>query len=293
MEFIIKDAKFILSSPDLKRCPAPKLPEFAFIGRSNVGKSSLINMLTDQKKLAKTSITPGKTRLINHFLVNDNWYLVDLPGYGYAKVSKEKRSEFQKTTLEYIAKRKTLYCLYVLIDSRIPPQPIDIRFVTWLGKNEIPFILFTGKGREEVAVKALNLGADGYYNKQGNPETVYGELAHGITLVTEKAKAKSALEASEKRYHTLMDNAAEAIFIHDIKGKLLDVNLQACKNLQYSREELLSKSIKDISVTAEDEKHTAEIWSKVLAGNTVNLQSTQIRKDKSRFPIEVTLSTIF
>jgi PAS domain S-box-containing protein len=159
-------------------------------------------------------------------------------------------------------------------------------------KNLTPFILFTGKGREEVAIRALNLGADGYYNKQGTPETVYGELAHGITLVTEKAKANSALEASEKRYHTLMDNAAEAIFIHDIKGKILDVNEQACKNLQYTKEELLSKSIKDISVTAENDKRLNEIWSKVLTGNTISLQSTQIRKDKSRFPVEVTLSII-
>ena len=163
MEFIIKDAKFILSSPDLKRCPAPKLPEFAFIGRSNVGKSSLINMLVNRKNLAKTSITPGKTRLINHFLVNENWYLVDLPGYGYAKVSKEKRSEFQKTTLEYIAKRKTLYCLYVLIDSRIPPQPIDIRFVTWLGKNEIPFIIIFTK-TDKIAQKEWQQNVDEFKN---------------------------------------------------------------------------------------------------------------------------------
>ena len=183
----------------------------------------------------------------------------------------------------------------VVVSDFDMPQKDGLQFLKELreAKNKIPFILFTGKGREEVAIKALNLGADGYYNKQGNPKTVYGELTHGITLVTEKAKAKLALEASEKRYHTLMDNAVEAIFIHDIKGKLLDVNLQACKNLQYTREELLSKSIKDISVTAEDENHIAEIWSKVLAGNTVTLQSTQIRKDKSRFPIEVTLSTIF
>ena len=140
----IKDAKFISSSPDLKGCPDPKLPEFAFIGRSNVGKSSLINMVTGRKGLAKTSSTPGKTRLINHFLINEAWYLVDLPGYGYAKVSKDQRSEFKKSILEYIGKRKTLYCLYVLIDSRIPPQPVDLRFVNWLGESEISFkIVFT------------------------------------------------------------------------------------------------------------------------------------------------------
>lgn len=144
METGAKEAKFISSSPNLKGCPDPKLPEFAFIGRSNVGKSSLINMLTGKKNLAKTSSTPGKTRLINHFLVNDRWYLVDLPGYGYAKVSKDQRSEFQQSILEYIGKRKTLYCVYVLIDSRIPPQPIDVRFINWLGKHEVAFkIIFT------------------------------------------------------------------------------------------------------------------------------------------------------
>ncbi|HEY4785709.1 MAG TPA: ribosome biogenesis GTP-binding protein YihA/YsxC, partial [Bacteroidales bacterium] len=141
MALEIKEAKFISSSPDLKGCPAPKLPEFAFIGRSNVGKSSLINMVTGKKNLAKTSSTPGKTRLINHFLVNESWYIVDLPGYGYAKVSKDKRSEFRQSILEYIGKRKTLFCLYLLVDSRIPPQPIDLRFINWLGSNEVPFVI--------------------------------------------------------------------------------------------------------------------------------------------------------
>lgn len=144
MESTIKEARFISSSPDLKGCPAPKHPEFAFIGRSNVGKSSLINMITGRKGLAKTSSTPGKTRLINHFLINESWYLVDLPGYGYAKVSKDQRSEFKKSILEYIGKCKMLYCVYVLIDSRISPQPIDLRFVNWLGQNEVSFkIIFT------------------------------------------------------------------------------------------------------------------------------------------------------
>lgn len=141
---IIKEAKFISSSPDLNGCPPPKLPEFAFIGRSNVGKSSLINMITNFKGLAKISQTPGKTKHIAHFLINKNWYLVDLPGYGYAKVSKEQRKEFQSSILNYISKRETLYCLYVLIDSRVPPQPLDLRFITWLGENSVPFaIVFT------------------------------------------------------------------------------------------------------------------------------------------------------
>jgi GTP-binding protein len=141
VKLTIKEARFISSSPDLKGCPPPKLPEFAFIGRSNVGKSSLINMLTNRSKLAKTSSTPGKTKLINHFLVNESWYLVDLPGYGYARVSKDQRTEFRHTILNYIAKRDTLRCLYTLIDSRIPPQEIDIRFVNWLGEHEVPFVI--------------------------------------------------------------------------------------------------------------------------------------------------------
>jgi GTP-binding protein len=141
MGFIIKEAKFIISSQDLKGCPKPTLPEFAFIGRSNVGKSSLINMLTERKNLAKTSVTPGKTRLINHFLVNENWFLVDLPGYGFARVSKEQRSEFRQAILNYIAKRDTLFCVFVLVDSRLSPQPIDLKFVDWLGEHNVPFIL--------------------------------------------------------------------------------------------------------------------------------------------------------
>jgi GTP-binding protein len=145
MGYIIKEAKFVTSSHDLKGCPPPTLPEFAFIGRSNVGKSSLINMLTERKKLAKTSVTPGKTKLINHFLVNNSWYLVDLPGYGYAKVSKEQRSEFRQAILNYISKRDTLYCVYVLIDSRIPPQAVDLKFVSWLGDNNIPFVIIFTK----------------------------------------------------------------------------------------------------------------------------------------------------
>ena len=141
MEYQITSAKFICSSPGLKDCPKPDLPEFAFIGRSNVGKSSLINMLTGNSRLAKTSQTPGKTRLINHFLINEKWYLVDLPGYGYAKISKDQRSEFRQSILDYIGKRLSLYYLFVLIDSRIPPQDIDLKFINFLGSNEVAFAL--------------------------------------------------------------------------------------------------------------------------------------------------------
>lgn len=141
---IIKTAKFIISNTDYQKCPDSKLPEYAFIGRSNVGKSSLINMLTNHSKLAKTSGRPGKTQLINHFLINDQWFLVDLPGYGYAKVSKESRTGWEKMINDYLIYRENLYSVFVLIDSRLPPQQIDLEFVQWLGEHQIPFsIIFT------------------------------------------------------------------------------------------------------------------------------------------------------
>jgi len=141
---MIKNAKFIISSTDYKKCPQPTLPEYAFIGRSNVGKSSLINSIVNQKNLAKVSSKPGKTQLINHFLINDKWYLVDLPGFGYAKISKTKRQEFQKMTSNYLSYRDNLMCLFVLIDLRLKPQIIDQNFMQWLAIAKIPFkIVFT------------------------------------------------------------------------------------------------------------------------------------------------------
>ncbi len=140
----IKSAEFVISNTDIYKCPKEDLPEYAFIGRSNVGKSSLINMLTNSKKLAKTSGKPGKTQLINHFIINKNWFLVDLPGYGYAKVSKTKRKTFQKFIKDYFLKRKQLVCSFVLIDTRLEPQKIDLEFMEFLGENGIPFcIIFT------------------------------------------------------------------------------------------------------------------------------------------------------
>jgi GTP-binding protein len=140
----VNTAEFISSYADVSKCPAPDRPEFAFIGRSNVGKSSLINMLTNSKKLAKTSVTPGKTQTINHFLINSSWYLVDLPGYGYANVSKSTRAGFGKMIENYVLKRENLTCLFILIDSRLPPQAIDLDFIEWAGGKEIPIgILFT------------------------------------------------------------------------------------------------------------------------------------------------------
>jgi GTP-binding protein len=141
---LIKSAKFVISNSDIKGCPAPKLPEVAFIGRSNVGKSSLINMLVNHKGLAKTSAKPGKTQLINHFIVNDNWYLVDLPGYGYAQTSKTLRAGFSQIITNYISKRSNLLNIFVLIDCRLEPQTIDLQFMRWLGQNAVPFsIVFT------------------------------------------------------------------------------------------------------------------------------------------------------
>lgn len=137
----IKEAVFAISNTDYKKCPGGDLPEYAFIGRSNVGKSSLINMLTEQKKLAKTSGKPGKTQLINHFLINGEWYIVDLPGYGYAKVSKSAREKFEKFISDYLTKREQLLNVFVLLDSRLEPQQIDLEFMNWCGKNQIPFAM--------------------------------------------------------------------------------------------------------------------------------------------------------
>lgn len=137
----IKSAEFIISNTDVAKCPVPKLPEYAFIGRSNVGKSSLINMLCTRKDLAKTSGKPGKTQLINHFLINKSWYLVDLPGYGFAKVGRDQREKWHKFIEDYILERTNLMCTFVLIDSRIPPQKIDLEFMNWLGENHIPFVI--------------------------------------------------------------------------------------------------------------------------------------------------------
>lgn len=141
----ITQAEFISSHGDVAQCPPPTMPEFAFIGRSNVGKSSLINMLTNRKSLAKTSVKPGKTQTINHFLINKSWYLVDLPGYGYASVSKSKRFNWGKMIEHYILKRTTLNCLFVLIDSRLDPQSIDLDFIQWAGSKEIPLCLIFTK----------------------------------------------------------------------------------------------------------------------------------------------------
>jgi len=138
---IIKSAEFLISNKDIKKCPEPVKPEYAFIGRSNVGKSSLINMITGKKNMAKTSSTPGKTKLINHFIINDEWYLVDLPGLGFAKVSKKERSGIEEIISDYLLSRKNLLNTFILIDSRLKPQNIDIEFINWMGEKRVPFVL--------------------------------------------------------------------------------------------------------------------------------------------------------
>lgn len=140
----IHSAKFLVSSPRVELCPPPEKPEYAFIGRSNVGKSSLINMLTGHSKLAKTSSSPGKTQMINHFDIDDRWYIVDLPGYGYAKVSQKQRASFKKMIGDYLMTRKNLMTVFVLIDNRLKPQQIDLDFLAELGEFQVPFnIVFT------------------------------------------------------------------------------------------------------------------------------------------------------
>jgi len=154
----IKTAEFVISNTDYRICPAPRIAEYAFIGRSNVGKSSLINALVNQKNLAKTSGKPGKTQLINHFIINKEWYLVDLPGFGYAKISKTKRAEFHDMISKYLLNRTNLMCLFVLIDSRHRPQDIDKEFMQWLSEQRVPFVMaFTKTDKLGKVVLAKNI----------------------------------------------------------------------------------------------------------------------------------------
>ena len=188
---IVKNAKFIISNTDIKKCPQDGKPEYAFIGRSNVGKSSLINMLTNQRKLAMTSATPGKTLLINHFLINNEWYLVDLPGYGYAKRSKSQTEQLEHIISSYVLDRQQLTLLFVLIDSRHAPQKIDLEFIQWLGENGVPFsIIFTKADKLTKTALAGNIAA--YKNRlleewEELPEIFItsSETAHGREEVLE------------------------------------------------------------------------------------------------------------
>lgn len=160
----IKSAEFVISNTDVRKCPDGTRPEYAFIGRSNVGKSSLINMLTARKRLAMTSQKPGKTQLINHFIINDDWYLVDLPGYGYAQRGKENRENLRRIIESYILRRPQLTCLFVLLDCRHAPQKIDLEFMEWLGENEVPFaIIFTKT--DKISKGRLQENLDAYRRK--------------------------------------------------------------------------------------------------------------------------------
>ena len=160
----ITSAEFVISNTDVNKCPKTGFPEYAFIGRSNVGKSSLINMLTGNKKLAMTSSTPGKTLLINHFLINKQWYLVDLPGYGYANRSKKSVADIQRVIGSYLENRMEMTCLFVLIDSRLEPQAIDMNFINWLGENQVPFaIVFTKADKQSKSRTESNIR--GYIEK--------------------------------------------------------------------------------------------------------------------------------
>lgn len=164
MTELITSASFVISSPDVQSCPEPDLPEYAFIGRSNVGKSSLINMITNHRKLAKVSGKPGKTQLINHFLINKTWYLVDLPGYGWAQVSKTDKAKWKKMIEDYLLERTSLINVFVLIDSRHAPQKIDLEFMHWLGESEIPFSMVFTKTDKLGKVRLKTNIAE--YNKQ-------------------------------------------------------------------------------------------------------------------------------
>ena len=160
----ITNAEFVISNTDVRKCPTGTFPEYAFIGRSNVGKSSLINMLTGRKGLAMTSATPGKTMLINHFLINKSWYIVDLPGYGYAKRGQKGQEQIKRIIESYILQREQMTCLFVLLDSRLEPQKIDLEFMEWLGENGVPFaIIFTKADKQSIAKTRSNVNR--YLNK--------------------------------------------------------------------------------------------------------------------------------
>ena len=160
----IKTAEFIVSNSEVDKCPKDQIPEYAFIGRSNVGKSSLINMITNHKNLAKTSGRPGKTQLINHFLINKEWFLVDLPGYGYAKVSKTAKRKFQKFITNYFEKRRQLVSAFILVDIRHEPQKIDLEFMEYLGVSEIPFSIIFTKA-DKLKPKAIERNVEDYCKK--------------------------------------------------------------------------------------------------------------------------------
>ncbi|MCE1199214.1 MAG: ribosome biogenesis GTP-binding protein YihA/YsxC, partial [Marinilabiliales bacterium] len=186
---LIKNAEFVVSNTDPRLCPQTDQPEFAFIGRSNVGKSSLINMLLGQKNLAKTSSEPGKTRLINHFKVNDDWYLVDLPGYGYAKVLRSVREKWLVFIRKYLLERPNLYCVMVLLDLRLKPQQNDLEFMQWLGTNGIPFVMVFTKA-DKLGKTAIEQNVKGYHQEMLKD---WEELPTHFVTSSEKGTGKEEL----------------------------------------------------------------------------------------------------
>lgn len=190
-EMKITTAEFIISNSDVSKCPLERIPEYAFIGRSNVGKSSLINMLTNHKNLAKTSGKPGKTQLINHFKINNNWFLVDLPGYGYARVSKKTKEVFQQFITDYFEKREQLVCAFVLIDIRLEAQKIDLEFINYLGEIEVPFcIIFTKADKISRTKIDSHVAA---YRKQLLANNWEEMPQHFVTSATEATGKESVL----------------------------------------------------------------------------------------------------
>lgn len=200
----INTAEFIVSNSEVEKCPKDFLPEYAFIGRSNVGKSSLINMLTNHKNLAKTSGRPGKTQLINHFKINNNWFLVDLPGYGYAKVSKKTKSVFQQFITNYFETREQLVCAFVLIDIRLEAQKIDIEFMAYMGESEIPFcIIFTKADKIGKSKIDSNIAA---YKKQMYANNWAEIPQYFITSATETTGRETLLNYIDEVNQELFKN---------------------------------------------------------------------------------------
>ena len=186
---IIKSAEFVISNSDYRLCPQDGKPEYAFIGRSNVGKSSLINMITNKKGLAMTSSKPGKTTLINHFIINDQWYLVDLPGYGFARRSKEGREKLREIIEDYILERTELVNLFVLVDVRHEPQLIDLEFMEWLGENEVPFSIVFTKA-DKLSALRLQTNVEAYNDKL---KEIWEELPPIFITSSEKKQGREEL----------------------------------------------------------------------------------------------------
>ncbi|APY01263.1 ribosome biogenesis GTP-binding protein YihA/YsxC [Lacinutrix venerupis] len=200
----IKSAEFVVSNSDVTKCPKDMLPEYAFIGRSNVGKSSLINMLTSRKSLAKTSGRPGKTQLINHFIINKEWYLVDLPGYGYARVSKSTKKVFQKFITKYFEQREQLICAFVLVDIRHKPQPIDLEFMQYLGERGIPFCIIFTKA-DKLKPNAIDNHVDDYRHIM--LETWEEMPKHFITSSSKSIGKEEVLEFIDELNSGMVENA--------------------------------------------------------------------------------------